>query len=381
MGVENARNVLASVETIFQERKEVRDNASVIFKDMFNGEVKYQQYKIADIKMLQILLGTVYWQRQKGSCMFCKCNKRDGVINNQTHICNFITDKEHLKYYNKAQGMYQTMYEKHTDDQGETNEKKVFQQLHEWAGNFNFGITGLGIHPDILPISMVRPDVFHLCMGVTKRLLKHTQFILSQYDKSAKDKFERLIARFLSEEEILIWKLKKPIDSYKGEELKKFTRNFCELAERILEKKVIEEDEDWNALMEAIKIWPKLHKFIVKAKVNEGDDYEAEVVQFEKEVKEFYEFGKECFLRDKHGIDGAGETTYLHILRYNLATFARQIYNDHGLGIGVFTMQGVERRNKESKHIFTHHTNNKGNLSIITLKGLIRMFKRFFNYD
>ena len=46
-------------------------------------------------------------------------------------------------------------------------------------------------------------------MGVTKRLLKHTQFILSQYDKAAKDKFEKLIARFLSEEEILIWKLKK----------------------------------------------------------------------------------------------------------------------------------------------------------------------------
>ena len=108
----------------------------------------------------------------------------------------------------------------------------------------------------------MRADVFHLCMGVTKRLLKHTQFILSQYDKTAKDKFEKLIARFLSEEEILIWKLKKPIDSYKGEELKNFTRNFCELAESAIQKKVIEEDEDWDALMEAIKIWPKLHQFI-----------------------------------------------------------------------------------------------------------------------
>ena len=97
MGVENARNVLASVETIFQERKEVRDNASEIFKDMFNGEIKYQQYKVAGIKMLQILFGTVYWQREKGSCFFCKCNKREGVINNQTHICTPITDAEHLK--------------------------------------------------------------------------------------------------------------------------------------------------------------------------------------------------------------------------------------------------------------------------------------------
>ena len=150
------------------------------------------------------------------------------MINNQTHTCTLITDAEHLKYYKKAQGMYKSMYETHTDEKGETNEKEVFKQLHEWAGNSNFGITGLGIHPDILAISMVRPDVFHLCMGVTKRLLKHTQFILSQYDKAAKDKFEKLIARFLSEEEILIWKLKKPIDSYKGEELKNFTKIFCE---------------------------------------------------------------------------------------------------------------------------------------------------------
>ena len=167
---------------------------------------------------------------------------------------------------------------------------------------------------------------------------------MSQYDKAAKDKFDKLIARFLSEEEILIWKLKKPIDSYKGEELKIFTRNFCELAERTKQKKVIEEDEDWDALMEAIKIWPKLHQFIVKAKVNEGDDYEAEVLQFEKNVKEFYEFGKECFLRDKHGIDGAGETTYLHILRYNLATFARQIYNDHGLYWCVYNARGGKKK-------------------------------------
>ena len=111
--------------------------------------------------------------------MFCKCNKREGVVHNETHVCTPITDAENMKFYNKAKGMYKTMYANHTDDQGKTNEKKVINQLHECIGNSNFGITGLGIHPDILPISMVRPDVFHLCMGVTKRLLNHTQFILS----------------------------------------------------------------------------------------------------------------------------------------------------------------------------------------------------------
>ena len=41
-------------------------------------------------------------------------------------------------------------------------------------------------------------------------------------------------------------------------------------------------------------------------------------------------------MRGLNGADGAGETTYLLILRYNLATFARQIYYGHGLGISAF---------------------------------------------
>ena len=115
MGVENARNVFSLVEIIFQDRKEVRDNASEIFKDMFDGEVKYQQYEVAGIKILQILLSTVYWQREKGSCIFCKCNKRVGVNYNQAHVCTPITDDEHLSYYNKAQRMYKGILAAHTE--------------------------------------------------------------------------------------------------------------------------------------------------------------------------------------------------------------------------------------------------------------------------
>ena len=94
--------------------------------------------------MLQILLGTVYWQREKGSCMFCKCNKREGVIDNQTHnICTTITDAEHLKLYNKARGMYKTMYANHTDDLGETNEK-------ECSSNYMSGLVILILGSQIL---------------------------------------------------------------------------------------------------------------------------------------------------------------------------------------------------------------------------------------
>ena len=128
----------------FQERKEVRDNASEILKDMFDGLVKYQQFEVSDIKMLQILLGTVYWQREQGSCIFCKCNKRVGVNCNQTHVCTPITDDEHLSYYNKAQRMYKGIVKANTDNEGKVDDRKALKQLHEWAGENNYGITGLG---------------------------------------------------------------------------------------------------------------------------------------------------------------------------------------------------------------------------------------------
>ena len=39
----------------------------------------------------------------------------------------------------------------------------------------------------------------------------------------------------------------------------------------------IGEENDWNILMGAITIWPLLHKFIVKGKIEKDEDYEYEL--------------------------------------------------------------------------------------------------------
>ena len=44
------------------------------------------------------------------------------------------------------------------------------------------------------------------------------------------------------------------------------------------------------------------------------------------------------------------------------------------VGIGVFTLQGYERRNKESKNVFVKHSNMKGNLCYHTMKGLTQQY-------
>ena len=46
---------------------------------------------------------------------------------------------------------------------------------------------------------------------------------------------------------------------------------------------------------------------------------------------------------------GEDKTFYFHSLRYYLPKIVQDAWTKHSVGIGMFTMQGYERRNKESK--------------------------------
>ena len=97
--------------------------------------------------------------------------------------------------------------------------------------------------------------------------------------------------------------------------------------------------------------------------------------QRSKNLKYYYDYGRTTFLASKGGVIGSLETSYMHILRYNLATIAKITFKRHKVGLGVFTLQGMERRNKESKIIFLKHCNMKGNLCEQTLKGLTEQYE------
>ena len=54
----------------------------------------------------------------------------------------------------------------------------------------------------------------------------------------------------------------------------------------------------------------------------------------------------------------------------------KDTWETYGLGVGIFTMQGFERRNKESKFTLQHRTNNKGN---VIIQNLVKLFGSFYN--
>ena len=93
---------------------------------------------------------------------------------------------------------------------------------------------------------------------------------------------------------------------------------------------------------------------------------------FEQKVKDFYKVGATSFLSTKYV--GDEENFYSHTLRFYIPQFAKITFERHGMGLGIFTMQGFEHRNKESKFVFLNHTNKKENVAKQTIGRLFDSF-------
>ena len=67
--------------------------------------------------------------------------------------------------------------------------------------------------------------------------------------------------------------------------------------------------------------------------------------------------GSTSFMKDKRV--GDHETYYLRCLRFYIPNLARHTLITHECGIGIYSMQGFEKRNEESKNCMRKFNNNK----------------------
>ena len=99
--------------------------------------------------------------------------------------------------------------------------------------------------------------------------------------------------------------------------------------------------------------------------------------KFKKNIDLFYKCGTDTFLTGNEV--GDDEKYYVHALKYYIPFHARKTWKDHKCRIGVFTMQGFECRNKESKNILRRFNNMKNKILSQILKRLWDSF--FYNND
>ena len=108
-------------------------------------------------------------------------------------------------------------------------------------------------------------------------------------------------------------------------------------------------------------------------------EYKRSMDKLELDVKLLYKFGATSFLSAKN-IVGDSETFYFHMVRYYIPVISRDTCSKFQLGLGIFSMQGVEHRNKYSKCTLRNHSNNKGNIVINNLDRLWDVFDHGFQF-
>ena len=146
----------------------------------------------------------------------------------------------------------------------------------------------------------------------------------------------------------------------KGNKVKRFVLAGPAIADLLLE--CLEEDALVLSIVKALRLWYDIERFLkvgnIKLESKEKNLPVATLIdKFEQNITEFYLVGSTSFMKRK--LVGDSETYYLHCLRFYIPKLARQTWERHECGIGIYSMQGFERRNKESKSIMNKFNNNK----------------------
>ena len=117
---------------------------------------------------------------------------------------------------------------------------------------------------------------------------------------------------------------------------------------------------------------PRLNKFWKTIGIESRNVYLQQIEQYKIDIDLFYDYGSKSMLTN--AALGDGETFYFHVAKHHVPRIAHDTLDKFNCGVGLWTMQGFEHRNKQSKFVYSHKTNRKGNCCMQALKGLHRLF-------
>jgi hypothetical protein len=123
-----------------------------------------------------------------------------------------------------------------------------------------------------------------------------------------------------------------------------------------------------------MRLLTPLFRFMSTTYNTNDESYLHALALFKTIVREFYTCGKETFLSK------GDEPFYFHCLCYYLPKIAEITYSRHKLGIGIFTMQGFERRNKESKGMIRKSSTFNWNSPSLLVNNVRRLLQVYW-YD
>ena len=142
-------------------------------------------------------------------------------------------------------------------------------------------------------------------------------------------------------------KQKKSFSSFQGTELALFVAH----TETIIEflQSQLESTNELEDFVSVLRIWKKIFKFLGITYI-EDVQYQLMVEDFCENVRKLYDHGSRTFFSSPASTDEKEETLYTNTLSFYMPDIVSATFQNHGSGVGIFTIQSFERRNKESKN-------------------------------
>ena len=361
-GKESIHTMIPAVENYFHEKKRLRDETE---------KRNYHFYDIHDGKMLYLLTQHSQWSRKNNPFLLCTCGKGEGVKANQNHVCKKVSHQGQIDAYDRSTRRW--------DLKRSRDENYSVKEHSAWVDEKNDGISHFGLHPDLFPRDGIRFDTFHMKCAITRKLMGYMRRFLLNQSTDLLDQFiNDVLKKFWNDFHLYVWKNKKNFSSFLGNELALFVANTQSIVS-FLESNFVQTNEIED-MKKSLLLWVEIFKFLGMTVVQNGDTYKNEQVnKFEDNLKEFYDCGSRTFLSSQGTTNGNEETFYSHALRFYMMDIVNVTFERHKVGVGIFNMQGFERRNKESKNCMKRFCNHRGNVCVSNMKRLIDVFKHDIN--
>ena len=273
-----------------------------------------------------------------------------------------MTDEAHAACYDNATMEWEQM--KLIDDNPSVSDHV------NWCAEHNFGVNNFGINPKLLPLSCIRHDVgLHMVCAIIRKVLHCLRQHLDRHSSNdgVYNFFDAIWTNtFFSNQ----FRCGEACSRINGEHVATFVHKVDKLVEVM--KNEYEQTTYLKHMNEVLLLLPSLMKFWKKVKIESESSYLDEISTYETNIDLFYEHGAFCLFTNS--ILGDGETFYAHVAKFYVPRMARWTLTNLKCGVGIWTMQGFEHRNKESKYVYANKTNGKGNCCMQVLKGVHQSF-------
>ena len=373
LAVGSSFNILTWMQVIAKEALEVIQPCMKRFleerKAILDGDIrassfsskKIWTYDVHDAKFLYLITQHSLWNRRHHPFLICKCKRGESFRVN--HQCTVLTDEEYKQYWKDSSRKWEVQKEERPDWD--------VRKHKEWCDEMNFGVTHLGMDPDKLPMSTIRFDTFHMSCAIIRRVMDTLRkFLLRQSSSIVKSFTDDILSSFMTDYLIFCWNNKIKLTVFKGNDLILFACNTAAIVDFLNDK--LYKTQELKNLCGGLLVLPKITKFLSMARIQNASLFEKILKDFKENVEKFFECGKMTYLKNLED-----ESFYFHCLRYYVPSIAEITYKRHKVGIGIFTMQGFERRNKESKNVirkFTSYNRKSEALLTNTLQRLLMVF-------